>query len=473
MIQIKGLTISNKHKKILKNLRLEVGAGDRVSILGQSGEGKSTLSFAMLGGINEGLTLEGGTIKVDGQYVINNGTLLKYKEIRRIRKDIGHLDQDPAASLTPTMKMKSLLKELAFEKKNFKTECASILKKFNLPTDEAFLNKHPGELSGGQKRRVALARILLRKPKILILDEPTSGLDERTRNQVLELLNILIRESNATVITITHDMHVAKVLSYRHYSLSNGKLNPVELSAGREKISAKHSFNMNKDEIVLEAKDLAAKAPSLDYPTVENFSFQLHRGEVLGLTGSSGSGKTTIVRTILGLWPAIKGEIHLKSTKLEEDYKFRSDENIRTIAWVPQDPATSFNPAIRIDKALKRSNKAGLNIDAVLEKVGLSLREIKGRFPDQFSGGQLQRLAVARALLGGAEVLLFDEVTSSLDKKTKDEICELLISLKGQTSMLLVTHDDEVIKKACDRCLVLKDGISHLSGSYKKEWIAV
>ncbi|NMD38612.1 MAG: ATP-binding cassette domain-containing protein, partial [Christensenellaceae bacterium] len=220
MIKIKELTISNKHKKILGNLHLKINEGDRISILGESGEGKSTLSFAILGGLNDGLMLESGTIEVDGKNIIKNGKLLKYKSIQQIRQEIGHLDQDPAASLTPTMKTKSILKELAKDKQNFNRDYVDILKKFNLPTDKEFLNKYPDELSGGQKRRVALTRILLRKPKILILDEPTSGLDETTRNQVLELLNILIREANATVITITHDKYVAKALSNKCYELS-------------------------------------------------------------------------------------------------------------------------------------------------------------------------------------------------------------------------------------------------------------
>lgn len=473
MIEIKELTISNREKKILDGLSLTIKSGDRISILGPSGEGKSTLSFAILGGVSEGLSLESGTIAVDGDFVIKAGSLSKAKTTQAIRKKIGHLDQDPAASLTPTLKVKSLLKELAANKATFREECRTILTKFHLPTDEAFLHKHPGELSGGQKRRVALARILLRKPKILILDEPTSGLDERTRNHVLELLNILIRESNATVLTITHDPYVARALSYKHYRLSNGKLNPAKPEAGREKASKNHSFNANKGEIVLEVKDLEAKAPSLDHPTVENFSFHLHKGEVLGLTGPSGSGKTTIVRTILGLWAATKGGVYVKSQKLAKDYESRSEESVRALAWVPQDPATSFNPAIRIGKALERSNKAGRNIDAVLGKVGLSLREIRERLPDQLSGGQLQRLAIARALLGGAEILLLDEVTSSLDKETKEGICELLTSLKGQTSMLLVTHDDEVIEKACDRYVVLQEGIGSLSKRYPKDLMAV
>ena len=120
---------------------------------------------------------------------------------------------------------------------------------------------------------------------------------------------------------------------------------------------------------------------------------------------------------------------------------------------MPQDPRTSFNPAIKLDQAIQRANAGNHEIKNVLASVGLSETDIKGAYPDQLSGGQLQRLAIARALLGGAEILLLDEVTSSLDEKTKDEICELIIQLKSQTSILLVTHDKYVAHKVCNRLL--------------------
>lgn len=476
MIEINKLTIVNRQKTIINGLDLSVRKGERVSVLGASGIGKSTLSFAILGDVSEGLFLRGGTVKIDGKDVIQDGRPVKERDLQKVRREIGHLDQDPAASLTPTLKIKHLLRELSPNQKTFREECRTILNTFELPDDEEFLNRYPGEISGGQKRRLALARILLRRPKILILDEPTAGLDDVTRDKVLELLNVLITELSATVLVITHDIYVARALSSRCYLMTDGKLKAIETS-DFEKPKGFAATHSDDKRIILDVTGLTAKAPLLKEPPIKDFSFSLYEGEVLGLMGPSGSGKTTIVRTLLGLWPSLTGSIYLKHNKLERDYRQRSEAKINAVAWVPQDPKTSFNPAVKLDKAMDRANKRNYSLDApfersakramdgankgindlkdVLASVGLSETDIKGKYPDQLSGGQLQRLAIARALLEGAEILLLDEVTSSLDEKTKDEICDLIIHLKSRISMLLVTHDMDVAHKVCDRILDL------------------
>jgi peptide/nickel transport system ATP-binding protein len=454
MIEICDLTIRNRQKTMISSLNFSLREGDSLSILGPSGIGKSTLSFAVLGEIAEGLFLESGTVRVDGKPVIQNGRPVKERDLRLIRRIIGHLDQDPAASLTPTLKIRQLLRELSADKKTFKEECKEILKTFDLPTDHAFLNRYPGEISGGQKRRLALARVLLRRPKLLILDEPTAGLDDETRENVLGLLNVLIAKLKATVLVITHDRYVAKTLSSKFCLMADGTLKAIGINEGEIPKGNVASGRQNT-KIILDVKGLTAKAPLLDKPPVKDFSFCVYEGEVLGLMGPSGSGKTTVVRSLLGLWPPLEGDIIFKQKKLAIDYRLRSEAEIDALAWVPQDPKTSFNPAVKLDKAMRRANKGKHDIDDVLAGVGLSGADIKGVYPDQLSGGQLQRLAIARALLGGAEFLLLDEVTSSLDEKTKDDICDLIIRLKSRISMLLVTHDRNVAYQVCDRLLDL------------------
>lgn len=452
MIEINNLTIVNHHKTIIKNLNLNVSQGESVSILGPSGIGKSTLSFAILGDISEGLYLQSGSIKVGGKHVIQNTRPANEQELQKLRREIGHLDQDPAASLTPTLRIKQLLRELSADKKTFKKTCRKILKTFKLPCDTDFLNRYPGEISGGQKRRLALSRILLRQPKLLILDEPTAGLDNATRESVLDLLNMLIAELRATVLVITHDRHVARSLSSKHYLMTDGSLQSIEINdySYPERLTV---IRRENNEKVLDVQELTAKAPLLSEAPIKKLSFGLYEGEVLGLMGPSGSGKTTIVRSLLGLWPALSGSVYFKDKKLARDYRQRSEAEINALAWVPQDPRTSFNPTIKLDQAIQRANAGNHEIKNVLASVGLSETDIKGAYPDQLSGGQLQRLAIARALLGGAEILLLDEVTSSLDEKTKDEICELIIQLKSQTSILLVTHDKYVAHRVCNRLL--------------------
>ena len=213
--------------------------------------------------------------------------------------------------MTPTLRIKQLLRELSADKKTFKKTCRKILKTFKLPCDADFLNRYPGEISGGQKRRLALSRILLRQPKLLILDEPTAGLDNATRESVLELLNMLIAELRATVLVITHDRHVARSLSSKHYLMTDGSLQSIEINdySYPERLTVTRREN---NEIVLDVQELTAKAPLLSEAPIKKLSFGLYEGEVLGLMGPSGSGKTTIVRSLLGLWPALSGSVYFK-----------------------------------------------------------------------------------------------------------------------------------------------------------------
>lgn len=145
----------------------------------------------------------------------------------------------------------------------------------------------------------------------------------------------------------------------------------------------------------------------------------------------------------------------MKGELLAADYRERSGAEMNALAWVPQDPATSFNPATKLNRARQRAKRSSLKTGTVLAAVGLSESVMNGIYPDQLSGGQLQRLTFARALLGGATVLLLEEVTSSLDEEAEDEICELILSLKKRVSMLLMTHDKRVAYKVCDRPLEL------------------
>lgn len=468
MIEVKNLTVQNSEKTILDGLNLTIDPGDRIGVIGASGIGKSTLAFALLGEIGSGLRITEGGIRYQGQTLLENGKFRCPHPIRQLRQMTGHLDQDPASSLNPKHRIAFILTELSAvrgdERRRRIEETFAV---FGLPFSEAFLQRYPHELSGGQRRRVALARILLRNPKLLILDEPTADLDAETRDDVLLLVSQLIRKIKPAVLVISHDFEVIQRLTDRCYALEDGRLMPFRVPQIRLSEPAKPLrqpvHRPSSRPVLFRAIDLSAQAPGLQSATVQNLSFDLCEHEALAITGPSGAGKTTLLRTLLGLWPRTGGELEYRGQALAPSFRKRSAEQLQALGWVPQDPRSSFNPAIPLDKAFRRIEKPALPISEVLQLVHVSERELINRFPDQLSGGQIQRLAIARAVLAGAQVLLLDEVTSSLDSKSRDSICELLCQLKASYALLTVTHDPVVAERVCDREIKL-NGMVKSSG---------
>ncbi len=530
-ISVNGLTIRSKAGSILESVQFEIAAGEQVGLVGLSGSGKSTLSFALLGHVAPGLQLVGGDIQVGETQVISDGRLAKPSQIRRLRRRIGRLDQDPAASLTPTHKLGRALTELVNgARTDLDAKRRKALELVGLPTDNEFLHRYPGEVSGGQRRRVALARTLLRRPGLLILDEPTAGLDLETKDLVVELITKVVAELDATLLVITHDRAVSDALTDRrlrvcdyqvicdhhdsHHSSfaeaqnvgektqkvprpsenhdgsltetggDNGEVHQdpesaihhpdclfedcedFEVCQGRHSEHHVETVQLASKQPadsppVLTVTDLAAGAPRLPDPVVRGLSFEIHQQQALAMTGNSGCGKSTVARTLVGLWPRRDGQVLLGSQTVPAKLKDWPSELRGKIGWVPQDPATSINSALRLGVTMRRAaNRATAKsngiptIDEAIEMVGLP-KDWADRFPRQLSGGQLQRFAIARALVGGAKVLILDEVTSSLDVATRNGLCEVLVQLKQQIPLLVTTHDPEVVERVCDSEIVL------------------
>ncbi|MFC2434463.1 MAG: ATP-binding cassette domain-containing protein, partial [Peptidiphaga sp.] len=232
-VRIRGLSVSAGERPILDDVGLELGRGERVALVGESGSGKTTLSLALLGHIAPGLSLGGGEVVVAGRPVIRDGRPVGRKALMAVRRSIGRLCQDPASALTPTHRIGRLVGELA-ENSGVEADAgarAHALELFGLPADRRFLRRFPAEVSGGQRRRIALARVLLARPGILVLDEPTAGLDEAARDAVVEHVAVLAAELRASLIVITHDPGVAARLADRTLVMRDGAPRPASASA--------------------------------------------------------------------------------------------------------------------------------------------------------------------------------------------------------------------------------------------------
>lgn len=464
IVVFENLKICSETETILNSIDLTISKGERIAITGESGSGKSTFSRALIGFVPKGLKCLSGNIKVDQMDVIKNGVVSD--NLIKARRLISRLDQDPAASLTPTMTIKSLVTELSpFPEELALEKGKRALELFDLPSDDEMLSAYPSELSGGQRRRVALARTLSKEPKIIILDEPTVGLDYKTKQLVIELLQKLIDQSNATLILITHDLEVAKYLCEKVIAIDSGKVKTIDIN---QEIPINSNIKKNKradkNSSILRVENLSIAPPSYKEPIIENFSLTLHKGEAIGIIGPSGSGKTTLAKTLLGLWPRLSGKVYIDDYLLPPLLE-QWDKNSRgKIGWVPQDPSTSINPAIKLGTAFNRARKRNSNRQnhngfsdmELMELMKLPL-EWEQRYPKELSGGQLQRFAIARALVGGAKLIIMDEVTASLDNNMRDDICELFCEIKKTTPLLVITHDDKVVNAVCDSSIELDE----------------
>ena len=308
--------------------------------------------------------------------------------------------------------------------------------------------------------------VAARRPELLVLDEPTAGLDPSAVDAALGLVERLMTELDATLLVITHDPAVAARLTSRVVEMRYGRLTngvPAREVVTADRPGASRDGRTRGDaEPVLCVRSLTAGAPGLADPPVTGLDLDVLEGEAVALTGPSGSGKSTVARTLVGLWPRRDGEVTVAGMALPAKLDDWPRSARGTIGWVPQDPATSVNPAWSLGRSLARARTravrlggAGTGVKEAAELVGLP-PGWETRRPRQLSGGQLQRFAIARVLVSGARLLVLDEVTSSLDATTRDAICEVLAEVRKRIPMLVITHDPAVIAR-CDREIRLND----------------
>ncbi len=485
----------------LEGIDLELQAGDRLGLVGESGCGKSTLGKAVLRMLPPGSEVQGELRMAD-----RSVAALGPSALRRFRgEQVGLIFQDPMTRLDPLLTigehcLETLLSHRPdLDRRAARTKALETLEAVRIPARR--WNQYPHEFSGGMRQRVAIALALLLEPPLLIADEPTTSLDVTVSAEILTELTRLCRERNLGLLLISHDLTLVGDYCNRLAVIHAGRIveqgdtqaifraprhpYPRQLLDSARLLQARaqeESTAVTTPEPLLQVRDLKqifSVEPTLlerlqrkvpeRIPAVDGVSFDLFRGETLGLVGESGCGKSTLCRTLLQLLPPSGGSIRFDGQELVGLQPPALRRLQRRMQMVFQDPAACLNPQLTVAEAiadplhihrLEPPDRIAARVNSMLERVGLDPRQFRDRYPRQLSGGQQQRVAIARALITGPELLICDESVSMLDATVRSQILDLLAELKQDLGLtyLFITHDLWVARYFCDRIAVLLRG---------------
>ncbi|WLP89293.1 ATP-binding cassette domain-containing protein [Gordonia sp. NB41Y] len=458
------VTTSDGLHTLLTHGELTLRPGKITAISGESGSGKTTLMQAVLGHLPPGARLGASSVRVLGHDVLR----LPPDELRALRREhLAFVGQDPGSALNPTMRVRTLLGELADD--TARRDPGWALDRVGLPA--SMTGRRPGELSGGQQRRVALARALVRGVDVLLVDEPFAGLDARVRDGIVELLRELADEEGLAIGVSGHQAATLDALADEHVVV--GPAVPVSYTpapctatpAGRGASGGRISGGTG-DSVILAGAGIRLVRGG--QPVLDGAGIALRRGRSTAVVGASGAGKTSLARVLAGLESPATGTLHLDGDRINLRGSRRRRDARRVIQLVPQNPMSTLNPARTVAETLARPlQRSGVGdrgrrtqvIDELLESVGLT-GEHRTRYPHELSGGQRQRVSVARALAHRPEVLICDEVTSALDEATAASIMELLRDVMDERriAVMVISHDLDLVRRFCDSTLTLTAG---------------
>ena len=512
LLQVRDLRIGFQAEDVVKGISFNLDLGEKLALVGESGSGKSVtaLSFVKLleGARVSGRVLwtaqDADTLAPDATDAPHTHDLVKLseRELINIRgQDIAFVFQEPMTALNPLMMVGDQIAEVLELKRGMTKaeawhEAVELLNLTGIPEPVRRASVYPHQLSGGQRQRVMIAMALACRPRLLVADEPTTALDVSLRAQILDLLDDLQKRFGMAVLLITHDLNTVRRFADQVLVMEKG----VVVESGQVDVVLTYPahpytqklINSQPPREVVEAKANApavmqARALRVSYPirragwrgwfkggqfvAVQGASFDLRAGQTLGVIGESGSGKTSLALAALGLMSA-EGALTIDGVAWQgqaaQDLPLR-----RKVQVVFQDPFSSLSPRMNVQELVSE----GLTLHApelddlgrlrrilvTLAAVGLTETEFPSllqRYPHEFSGGQRQRLAIARALVIEPQVLVLDEPTSALDATTQLQVLQLLQKLQRERglSYLLITHDVSVIRAMAHHVMVMQAG---------------
>ena len=474
------------------DVSLTVGRGEIVCLVGESGSGKSVIAHAVMGLSPKELRATAGEILLEGENILG-ASAERLRALRCVRMSM--IFQEPMTALNPVMSCGDQIDEVLrmhtkLSADERRARVKRVIEEVHLPDPERMMASYPHQLSGGQRQRIVIAIALIMDPVLLIADEPTTALDVTTQAQILKLIRELQQSHGTGVLFITHDFGVVAEVADRVAVLRLGNLVETRAKADllarpehaytKMLIAAVPSITPRKRDadgtapIVLATAHLTKVYKSGGWfakkravHAAEDVSFEIRRGQTLGIVGESGSGKSTVARCIARLIDPSSGSVRLSGDDIATMGARQLRPLRRRVQIVFQDPYRSLNPRRTVGEAIIEGPlNYGTSKSAALARARQLMETVRldpealSRYPHQFSGGQRQRICIARALAMEPELLIADEAVSALDVSVQAQVLQLLDEIRDRMNlaMLFITHDLRVAAQVCDHVAVMSNG---------------
>ena len=502
LLEVKNLRISFAGKEVVHGIDFHIAPGEKLALVGESGSGKTITALSLLRLVQNAAV--SGSAVFEGRDAEVDLLAIPERQLRGIRgQDISMIFQEPMTALNPLFSVGAQIAEVLELKMGLATVDAAqaaikLLADTGISEPARRAQSFPHQLSGGQRQRAMIAMALACKPKLLLADEPTTALDVTVRGQILDLLADLQQKNGMAVLMITHDLNLVRRFADRVAVMENGHIveqgrvgdvfaspqHPytrklIDSTPARDLLEASPDSSLAP---VMQATDLRVSYPvsvpgfrgwfkKSEFVAVQGASFDIPAGQTLGVIGESGSGKSSLALAALGLHPH-QGQLEVTGKAWSRDSAGNKALR-RAIQVVFQDPFSSLSPRMTVEAIVGEGllvHQPGLDeaqrqqrVLQALADVGMLEAQFPGllqRYPHEFSGGQRQRLAIARALMVEPQLLVLDEPTSALDVTIQKQVLALLQRLQRERglSYLLITHDVDVIRAMAHQVIVMKDG---------------